>query len=303
MKIERLIATVMMLLERDVISANELAHHFNVNKRTIIRDMDTLNMANIPVYALRGVNGGYGLMDSYKFDKRLLSVSDLQNILAALAGLNGLMLSEDTNITLEKIKSLVPNTVATDQLKIYFRAKENRNELNNSTELLHSAIKNNIMVSINYIDRTGQESTREIEPYQLIFRETSWYVLAYSLNRADFRTFKLARILSLTLLNRHFKPRTKTPTPFEHSGGGMLPIVKIKIVIAKSMRDKLVERYGDNQLTEYDHDHYQTEITLPYHEFGYRYLTSFGTGLKILAPKNFIKDYQKYLHRLIEINN
>jgi len=114
--------------------------------------------------------------------------------------------------------------------------------------------------------------------------------------------WKLARIISTTLLERHFTPRENKPQPFEHSGGGLFPTISIDIVIDKSLRDKLVERYGQSTLNDYDTEHYRAQITIPYHEFGYRYLTSFGTGLRILGPAPFKQDYQNYLQKLIDLN-
>lgn len=48
MKIERLIGIIMLLLQRELVSASEMATMFEVSKRTIFRDIDTLAMANIP---------------------------------------------------------------------------------------------------------------------------------------------------------------------------------------------------------------------------------------------------------------
>ncbi|WP_262337425.1 helix-turn-helix transcriptional regulator [Lactiplantibacillus plantarum] len=61
MKIERLIAIIMLLLENETMSASALAQRFNVTKRTILRDMDTLNLAQIPIYAVRGKMVALGL--------------------------------------------------------------------------------------------------------------------------------------------------------------------------------------------------------------------------------------------------
>ncbi|MED3737092.1 helix-turn-helix transcriptional regulator [Virgibacillus pantothenticus] len=71
-KIERLISIVMILLQKEVVSASEFSRLFNVTKRTIQRDMETLSYANIPIYAKYGAEGGHALMEEYKFDKRLL---------------------------------------------------------------------------------------------------------------------------------------------------------------------------------------------------------------------------------------
>ncbi|WP_054716853.1 helix-turn-helix transcriptional regulator [Lacticaseibacillus manihotivorans] len=110
MQTYRLINIVMMLLAQDTISAQTFADLFQVTKRTILRDMDHLSAAHIPVVATRGVNGGFRLLDTYKIDKRLLSVKDLQNILAAVQGLDALLVDPDVAMTLTKVSGLLPTT-------------------------------------------------------------------------------------------------------------------------------------------------------------------------------------------------
>lgn len=102
-KIERLIAIVMILLQKDVVSSTKFSQLFDVSKRTILRDMETLSLSNIPIYSINGVNGGFGIMDEYKLDKRLLSSKDLENILTALSGLEQILISEEVEVTVKKL--------------------------------------------------------------------------------------------------------------------------------------------------------------------------------------------------------
>lgn len=71
MKTDRLLSIVMLLLERRKISAPELAEMFEVKLRTIYRDIETINQAGIPIVTYRGANGGFGIMEQYKIDKKL----------------------------------------------------------------------------------------------------------------------------------------------------------------------------------------------------------------------------------------
>ena len=73
MKTERLIAIIMLLMESDKISASKLVNMFEVTKRTIYRDIDTINMARIPIVTTNGVNGGISIMKNYKIDKSLFT--------------------------------------------------------------------------------------------------------------------------------------------------------------------------------------------------------------------------------------
>lgn len=71
MKIDRLISIIMILLEKERIGAQELADMFEVSPRTIYRDIDTINMAGIPVCSVPGVGGGFEIMEKYKIDNKV----------------------------------------------------------------------------------------------------------------------------------------------------------------------------------------------------------------------------------------
>lgn len=87
MKLDRLLSIVIFLLNHELVSARTLAERFGVAVRTIQRDMDVINLAGIPIVAAQGPYGGYGIMENFKLDKRLLGADDLFNIVTALKGI------------------------------------------------------------------------------------------------------------------------------------------------------------------------------------------------------------------------
>ena len=87
MKVDRLVSIIMILLDKKRIGAQELADMFEVSPRTIYRDMDTINMAGIPVRSTSGVGGGFEIMQKYKIDRKVFSTADLSAILMGLSSL------------------------------------------------------------------------------------------------------------------------------------------------------------------------------------------------------------------------
>ena len=71
MKVDRLISIIMILLDKERIGAQELADMFEVSPRTIYRDIDTMNMAGVPVRSTSGVGGGFEFMPEYNIDKKV----------------------------------------------------------------------------------------------------------------------------------------------------------------------------------------------------------------------------------------
>lgn len=103
MKIERLLGIVVYLLNRDFVNANTLAEKFEVSTKTIQRDIETLNLAGIPITSMKGTNGGYGILDSFKMDKQMASMEDYQLIISALRGMSSAYNNKKIETTLEKI--------------------------------------------------------------------------------------------------------------------------------------------------------------------------------------------------------
>ena len=85
--VNRQLEMIYILMKKDSVTAEELAAHFEVSTRTVYRDIDSLSMAGIPVYASRGKGGGIRLMERFVLDKRLLTREEQSRILAAMASL------------------------------------------------------------------------------------------------------------------------------------------------------------------------------------------------------------------------
>ena len=80
MQTERLFEIVYTLLDRGKVTARELADRLNVSRRTILRDIETLTLAKVPVCTTQGKGGGISLLNGYVLDKAVLSDEDIQFI-------------------------------------------------------------------------------------------------------------------------------------------------------------------------------------------------------------------------------
>ncbi len=84
MKIDRLTGILTILLQKDKVTAPELAERFEVSRRTINRDIEDLCRAGIPIAAAQGYGGGLSIVDGYKFDRSLFTKEELQSLIAGL---------------------------------------------------------------------------------------------------------------------------------------------------------------------------------------------------------------------------
>ncbi|WP_141502924.1 helix-turn-helix transcriptional regulator [Paenibacillus luteus] len=298
-KVERLISIIMILLKKEVVSAKEFSQLFDVSKRTILRDMETLSLASIPIYSVNGVKGGYGIMDEYKVDKRLLSSSDLQNILTALGGLEQILLTEDVERTIKKIEAMVSPLSLNRSIHLSFYDWEGRSEILETLRTCQESILKKRLVSFDYTDKDGAVTNRMVEPYELHFSESSWYLKGFCLHRQGYRTFKLSRSDHITMDERAFHPRADwLEQGYEAS---YLPqFVTIKAWITPSIIDQIVERYGRRSIEDHSSGLLLATIYVPQNQRGFQFLASLGTHLTVIEPKTYVEDFRNYLYHMVE---
>ncbi|OKP86446.1 YafY family protein [Paenibacillus sp. P32E] len=298
-KVERLISIIMILLRKEIVSTTEFSQLFHVSKRTILRDMETLSLCNIPIYSVIGVKGGYGIMDEYKVDKRLLSSSDLQNILAALGGLEQLLLTEEVERTIKKIEAMVSPLSLNRSIQLSFYDWEGRSEILETLKTCQESISKKRLVSFDYTDKDGAVTDRMVEPYELHFSESSWYLKGFCLHRQGSRTFKLSRIDHITMDERAFHPRDDWSEQ-GHEASYLPQFVTIKAWISPSIKDQIIERYGRRSIEDHGSGLLLATIYVPQNYLGFQLLASFGTHLKVVEPKTYLEDFRNYLYQMVE---
>jgi predicted DNA-binding transcriptional regulator YafY len=165
MKIERLLGIVVYLLNRDFVNANTLAEKFEVSTRTIQRDIETLNLAGIPITSIKGANGGYGILDSFKLDRQIASKEDYQFIITALMGMNSAYNNKKIETTLEKILQVSKQEKFTNtKIKIDFSASREGKNIDEYIKTIENAIDKENAIEFEYTNSYGHKTLKEVEP-------------------------------------------------------------------------------------------------------------------------------------------
>ena len=247
MKIDRLIGILSILLQKEKVTAPELAEMFEVSKRTINRDIDDLCRAGIPIVTSQGTGGGISIMDGYRMDRTILSSKDMQMIMAGLRSLDSVSGSNYYSRLMEKIKAGSTEFVSGSESILIDLSSWNKDSISPKIELIQDAIELGKTVKFEYYSPKGN-SEREIEPYYLIFKWSSWYVYGYCLLRNDFRLFKLNRMTKIAHV-RNFVKRGDVPMP-DLSNERVFPSKgKVKAIFDASMKWHLIEEYGIESFT------------------------------------------------------
>ena len=192
MQLYRLMGILVLLLQREKTTTEQLAERFEVSPRTIRRDVEALCQAGVPVSTARGRGGGLSLAPGYRLDPGLFTREELAILSAGAQGMGTVLPKRQAQAILDKLGA-APGEVAVDLSS--FDPKG----LSRLVEGLTTAIRENRLVRFTYASPQGI-GPRAAEPCRLFYRLSAWYLLAYCRQRQDFRTFKLARITGLKVL-------------------------------------------------------------------------------------------------------
>lgn len=242
MKIDRLIGILSVLLQEEKVTAPELAKKFEVSRRTINRDIEELCKAGIPICTSQGIGGGISIMEGYRMDRTLLTNKDMQMILAGLRSLDSVSGSRYYGQLMEKIKSGSSEYVSGSESILIDLSSWYKESLSPKIEVIQNAIEERKVICFQYYAPSG-DSTREIEPYFLIFKWSNWYVWGWCRLRKDFRMFKLNRMDKLMQTQVDAEKR-EVPMPDLSTEKMFSGSISVKAVFDASMKWHLIEEFG-----------------------------------------------------------
>ncbi|WP_343778142.1 YafY family protein [Clostridium sartagoforme] len=287
----RLISIIMLLLERKTISAADLARTFEVSKRTIYRDIETINEAGIPIITYPGSKGGIGIMEKFKVDKRLFSESDLTTLLIGLSGMHSALDNSETKQVISKLKAIIPKEKENDIDEITRRITIDLSPWKKDIiregylQTINSAIVERKILSFDYSNSKGDVSFRQVEPYRLLHKSSSWYLQGFCLLRQEMRTFRFSRIRKLIASERAFMPRDIDFSTLSKEINYDMPKVMVKIRFDDTLKGQLMSYLSDIEIV---HENGKNIATIPIldGDIGIRFLLSLGESCECLEPQN-----------------
>ncbi len=197
----RLLTILMLLQTRGRMSATALARELEVSVRSVHRDIDQLSAAGIPVYADRGRNGGFQLMDGYRTKLTGLTQSEAETLF--LAGLPGpaaqLGLADILSAARLKLMAALPPSVQPGAERIasrfhldpvgWFRGPDSLPSL----QAVARAVWKGQRLKLGYRPAgQAQSRPRELSPLGLVLKGGIWYLVASS--GKAIRTYRIANI-------------------------------------------------------------------------------------------------------------
>jgi len=195
-------------------SGSELSQRLDVTARTLRRDVDRLRGLGYPVHSTSGIAGGYQLgagaaLPPLLFDDDEAVAVALGLRTAASGGVTGI--DEASVRALLKLEQVLPPRLRHRVAALHgfiVPMKSRRASVDaNLVSLLAGACRDHESLRFNYKNRTDVSSMRVVEPYRVVHTGYRWYLLAWDLNRKDWRTFRVDRITGKPKTATRFQPR------------------------------------------------------------------------------------------------
>lgn len=279
MQIQRLFEIIYMLLYRKRITAKELAQRFEVSTRTIYRDIETLSAAGIPIYTNKGKDGGIFLMENYVLNRSLLNDNEQKEILSALQGLQQLQPDQQT-ATLSRLRTFFAQEEP-DWIEVDLSDWSNRKQ--SLFQDIRQSICSNNEICFTYYSSYGKKSRRRVYPLQLWFKDHSWYLRGFCVQKQALRIFKISRMSDMSVSKEHFDP-TLLPQLDHPSTQPPLKMVDLTLRIQAAMAYRVYDEFEETEITCLENGDFIIHVSYPLDQWVYGNLLSYGASLQVIKP-------------------
>jgi predicted DNA-binding transcriptional regulator YafY len=221
---DRLFELVQLIRGRRLSTAAFLAARLEVSLRTVYRDVADLQAQGVPIEGEAGV--GYRLGAGYDLPPLMFSSDEAKALVAAVRiaqpRLDG-ELAAAAEGALSKILAVLPAAAraAAESLAIYAPSWSGHDPVRERLERLRGAIELRRKLRLAYRDEGGRDSERTVRPLGCFFWGAVWTLGAWCEHRDDFRSFRVDRIVTLTMLDDPFRDEAgKTLADFQRAYEG-----------------------------------------------------------------------------------
>ena len=212
MRADRLLSILLLLQARGRLTGRAIAKQLEVSERTVHRDMEALSAAGVPIFALRGVQGGWQLEEGWRTQVPGLDEAELRALLMAQPRVIGdPRLAAAAERALSKLMAALPGSLREQAASIRQRLYVDPTGWHGAPEdlsmlpMVQHAVSRDRKLKIRYRKPNRQaggpaSSERIVDPLGLVAKGSSWYLVANT--SGGYRTFRVSRIENVTLLDK-----------------------------------------------------------------------------------------------------
>jgi predicted DNA-binding transcriptional regulator YafY len=301
MKASRLLSILMLLQARGRLTAGALAQALEVSERTVLRDIDQLSAAGVPLWGERGRQGGFQLREGWS--TQLTGMTEPEANALLLAGLPGpateLGLGAAAASARLKMVASLPGEWREQADRVgqrlhidpvdWYRTQDAPKHLREVADAVWRARR----IEVRYESWRGAAS-RVLEPLGLVLKAGAWYLVARAVDTAakgdSVRTYRLASLLDLKTVGAAFK----RPKGFDLAGTWQASAARFEAelrsvevrarVSARCLKWLANARIPFDDLSVVEGTRREVRILVESVEQGARQLLGFGDEIEVLAP-------------------
>ena len=292
MKVDRILEIIIYLINHNNVPASYLAERFHVSVRTIQRDIVSISSIGIPVYAEGGKYGGYSILPTYKIKNSDIRNDEQQMIIKALESLATSYTSDTLKALIEKYNAIIEKEGGQKVFWDFGVTRENKH-VQSINKLLEQAIAERKHITFNYRNASGKKSKQYIEPLAIHYKWYAWYLFAYSPEKKQYQTFKVARIQNLQV--------NDTLSVIEHGNIEKLmkdseqeyyqTCIRIEVQFDNENTNLMSEYFPDCPVEKLTETLNRIFVDVPAKERLWKaLLLSFGNKVKIVGPEEYKKE-------------
>lgn len=297
MKSDRLFSLVYLLLERGTMTAPELSRELEVSVRTIYRDVESLSMSGVPIYATSGKGGGISLMPGYALDKTILSDAEQDQLLFSIQSLKAA--DQNVDALLGKLGSIFRKS-SRNWIEVDFSRWGLSRVDTSRFELLKTAILNKQVLGLSYCGAAGDATLRSIRPLKLVYKDKNWYLQAFCLRADDFRLFKVGRIVEVAPTGETFTEDYEGEVPPLEVEEPPFYTVHLKLRVAQSSAFRVFDEFDRENVSLQPDGSFLVEAEFPMDGWVLGYLLSFGTQVEVLEPLRLREQLSEYAQKIAD---
>ena len=284
MQINRLFEIVYLLMNKKQMTASELAAHFEVSKRTILRDIDTLTTAGIPIYTTQGKGGGIFIQDKFLLNKTFISEDEQKQILFSLQSMSATKFVETDKI-LGRLRSLF-DSPGQEWIEVDFSRWGYSAADSAKFEALKNSIISEMAISFDYWGVCSQSKNRKVYPLKLSFKSKAWYLQAFCLLKNDYRVFRITRMRNIAILDEPFNGNAYEIPKVEPADHSSLCLTDIKLLVSPHAAYRIYDDFAEDDITINEDGSFDVEMCMPHDQRIYDYILSFGSAVEVLEPQH-----------------
>ena len=204
MRADRLVAILLLLQARGQVTAAEVAEELEISERTARRDLEALGMAGLPIYSQQGRHGGWRLAGGGKTDLSGLTAGEARALFLVAGPSPSVSATPQVKAALRKLVRALPEPLrsgaeaASAAVVVDPRGWDERAHPRPAPPLLDAvqrAVVEGEQVTLGYVARNREPSTRVVHPLGLAAKGSTWYLVADT--DAGLRTFRIDRMTSV----------------------------------------------------------------------------------------------------------